>query len=107
MPSQNHGAAFLTTPAPGIRAGRFDPEGKQPAGLQEEMLKTPSSLGFDVLILGWREGFWGARQLLHTDLPNLWLLLAAQPHKQHSPMSRHSTSLLINIIQSRQLKQLL
>lgn len=32
---------------------------------------------------------------------------AAQPHEQHSPMSRHSTALLINIIQNRQLKQLL
>lgn len=40
------------------------------------------SLVFGVLILGWNEGFRGARQLLCMDLPSLPFFLAAQPHKQ-------------------------
>lgn len=80
--SKNHCAAFPVAPAPHSRAGRFGPGSKQPAGRQEEMLKTPSS----ALVL--MCSFWaGARGFGEPSSCFTQTCQISGSSRQHGPMS--------------------
>lgn len=91
---------------PCARASGFGPGGEQLAGLKE-MLKPQGDsapLAQPVLVCS----FWaGARGFGEPSSCFTQTCQVSGSSWQHSPTSRRSTSQLINIIQSRQLKQLL